>query len=64
MKQNLVYDVTTPPQPSTVDTDAIQLQPNVLYGVSTEPHRGDQTTYCENEGLAPQANTEYEYVQH
>ena len=47
MKQNPVYDVTTagPPQPSTADTDAIQLQPNILYGVSTEPDRGDQTIY-------------------
>ena len=64
MKQNLVYYVTTagPPQPSTAHTDAIQLQPNVLYGVSTEPDRGDPTTYYENEGLRPQAN-EYDYVQ-
>ena len=67
MRQNPVYGVTTagPPQPSTADTDAIQLQPNVLYGVSTEPHRGDQTTYYENEGLGPQVNkpNEYDYVQ-
>ena len=67
MKQNPVYDVTTagPPQPSTAHTDAIQLQPNVLYGVSTEPDRGDQTTYYENEGLGPQTNkpNEYDYVQ-
>ena len=67
MKQNLVYDVTTagPPQPSTADTDDIQLQPNVLYGVSTEPDRGDQTTYYENEGPGLQANqpNEYEIVQ-
>ena len=60
MKQNPVYDVTTagPPQPSTAHTDAIQLQPNVLYGVD----RGDQTTYYENEGLGTQQN-EYDYVQ-
>ena len=67
MKQNPVYDVTTagPPQPSTAHTDAIQLQPNVLYAVSTEPDRGDQTTYYENEGLGPQTNkpNEYDYVQ-
>ena len=67
MKQNPVYNVTTggPPQPSTADTDAIQLQPNVLYGVSKEPDRGDQTTYYENKGLATQANqhNEYEVVQ-
>ena len=69
MRQNPVYDVTTagPPQPSTADTDAIQLQPNVLYGARTEPDRGDQTTYYEStsEGLGPQANkhNEYDYVQ-
>ena len=67
MKQNPVYDVTPagPPQPSTADIDAIQLQPNVLYGVSTEPDRGDQTTYYENEGLGLQANKSdaYDYVQ-
>ena len=67
MKQNLVYDVTTagPPQPSTAHTDAIQLQPNVLYGVSTEPDRGDQTTYYKNEGLGQQTNkpNEYDYMQ-
>ena len=68
MSQNPVYDVTTagPPQPSTADTDAIQLQPNVLYGVNTEPDRGDKTTYYDNEGgVGPQANkhNEYEYVQ-
>ena len=68
MSQNPVYDVTTagPPQPSTADTDAIQLQPNVLYGVSTEPDRGDQTIYYENEGRGLQANkppNEYDYVQ-
>ena len=67
MKQNPVYDVTTagPPQPSTADTDAIQLQPNVLYGVSTEPDRarGDETTYYEK-GLGSQANKpdEHDYV--
>ena len=62
-KQNPVYDVTTagPPQTSTAHTDAIQLQPNVLYGVSTESDRGDQTTYYENEGLGTQQN-EYHYV--
>ena len=67
MKQNPVYDVTTagPPQPSTADTDDIQLQPNVMCRESIEPDRGDQTTYYENEGLGSQANklNEYEYVQ-
>ena len=66
MKQNPVYDVTTagPPQPSTAHTDAIQLQPNVLYGVSTEPDRGDQTTYYD-EGLGTQTikQHEYDYIQ-
>ena len=54
-EQNRVYDATTvdPPQPSTADTDAIQLQPNVVYGVSINPDRGDQTTYCESEGPGP-----------
>ena len=67
MKQNSAYDVTTagPPQPSTTDTDTIQLQPNVLYGMTTEPDRGDQTTYYENEGLSSQTikQHEYEYMQ-
>ena len=63
-----MYDVTTagPPQPSTADTDAIQLQPNALYAVNTEPDRGDQTTYYENEGLGSQTNKPneyYDYVQ-
>ena len=50
-----MYDVTTagPPQPSTADTDAIQLQPNVVYGVSIDLAGGDQTTYCESEGPGP-----------
>ena len=62
MKQNPVYDVTTagPPQPSTAHTDAIQLQPNVLYGVNTEPGRGDQTTYYVRTGIQMKQNPVYD----
>ena len=59
-----MYDVATagPPQPSTADTDAIQLQPNVLYGVSTEPDRGDQTTYYVRTGIQTKHNLAYSFI--
>ena len=43
----------------TADTDAIQLQPNVLYGVSTEPDRGYQTTYYIRTGIEMKPNPVY-----
>ena len=59
-----MYDVATagPPQPSTADTDAIQLQPNVLYGVSTDPDRGDQTTYYVRTGIQTKNNLAYSFI--
>ena len=70
MEQNGMYDDVTaaPPRPSTAHTDAIQLQPNVVYGVSTQPDKGNQTTYYENEGLSAGEKSSkqddyYDYVQ-
>ena len=53
-----------PPQPSTADTDVIQLQPNVVYGVSIESERGDQTTIMKvSLGHQTSIQNEYDYVQ-
>ena len=42
---------------ATANTDAIQLQPNVLYRESTEADRKDQTTYYIRTGIQMENNS-------